>query len=877
VIQAVRYVFWAMAKLLLSLRYRVWIHGKEQLRGLHGTLVLPNHPAYMDPPLTFTSLWPALQPRPLLFEGNFQNPVLYPLMKLIRAVQVPDMERPSAKARARTEKAIAEVIEGLRKGENHMMWPSGYLWRDGQERLGGAQAVTEILRAVPEANIVLVRTRGLWGSMSSFAPTGERPHFLGCLGRGAAWLVANLLMLTPRRRIDITVERLDRSKLPELRRETLNPWLEQWYNAGGPEKPTFVPYHFLLGRRTFEFPSSAGPAQELSRVSAETRAEVNQILERKLRRKLTDAEQQPDMVLQQLGIDSLDRMDVTLQVEQRFGYSTDRSPANLGDLWLLGQGLAKKATAPPVPRSWFAEPSTAELPQIQGETIAEAFVTRALAHPGDVAVADNQAGALNYRRLLAGALALSRRFAALPGTKVGLLLPASAGCDVAFLALQLAGKVPVVLNWTTGPANLQHAVQLLELRHIATSNLFIDRLDEALVNAIKSTGAQFLCLEDIRAGIGRGEMLRTLLGVRFRPGWVRALVPKVSPEQPAVVLFTSGSEKAPKAVPLTHRNLLSNQRASLSVLGLTSKDSVLGFLPAFHSFGLSVTGLMPLLSGVRVVRYPDPTATATLARMVGTYRPTVLAGTPTFINGILEQAQTRPEQLQSLRLLFVGAEKCPQSLIDRCQKLVPKASLLEGYGITECSPVVSVNPPGANRPGSVGKPLPGVEVRVADMEELSNTLPANTRGMLLVSGPNVFPGYIGKDVESPFRELNGKRWYVTGDLAQLDVDGYIHLAGRLKRFLKVGGEMISLPALEEPFARLYPPTKEGPRVAVEGTETPRRLVLFTTEKISLSTANDLLHQEGFRGIMRLDEVRIMEALPTLGTGKIDTKSLRAML
>ena len=169
----VRFTLWAIFRLLISLRYRVRVHGLEQVRNFkEGTLILPNHVALMDPPLVFTSLWRALKPRPLVFEGNFQNLLFYPLMKLVRAVPLPDMERPRAKARARTELAIAEVIEGLRKGENHLLWPSGDLSRDGQERLGGAKAVGEILRAVPEANIVLVRTRGLWGSMTSFAPTG---------------------------------------------------------------------------------------------------------------------------------------------------------------------------------------------------------------------------------------------------------------------------------------------------------------------------------------------------------------------------------------------------------------------------------------------------------------------------------------------------------------------------------------------------------------------------------------------------------------------------------------------------------------------------------------------------------------------------------
>jgi long-chain-fatty-acid--[acyl-carrier-protein] ligase len=343
-----------------------------------------------------------------------------------------------------------------------------------------------------------------------------------------------------------------------------------------------------------------------------------------------------------------------------------------------------------------------------------------------------------------------------------------------------------------------------------------------------------------------------------------------------VILFTSGSEKAPKAVPLSHDNLLSNQRAMLSVLALTRKDAILGFLPAFHSFGLTTTGLLPLLTGIRVVRHPDPTAAATLARKTGAYRPTLLGGTPTFLNAILGRA--RPEQLTSLRFLFVGAEKCPPSVEEKCRSLVPGASLLEGYGITECGPAVTANRPSAYRTGTVGQPLPGTEVVCVD-PETEVPVPANRVGELWVHGPSVFPGYLAYDGEPPFRERDGRRWYVTGDLAEIDSEGFIRLRGRKKRFLKAGGEMISLPALEEPFARRYPPTEHGPRVAVEGieTESGRRIVLFCTEPIGLREAGTVLLEEGFRGVMRLDEVRRVAAIPVLGTGKTDYKTLRALI
>jgi long-chain-fatty-acid--[acyl-carrier-protein] ligase len=343
-----------------------------------------------------------------------------------------------------------------------------------------------------------------------------------------------------------------------------------------------------------------------------------------------------------------------------------------------------------------------------------------------------------------------------------------------------------------------------------------------------------------------------------------------------MILFTSGSEKAPKAVPLTHRNLLSNQRACLGALRLNRGDVVLGFLPAFHSFGLAVTSLLPLLAGIRVAHHPDPTAASTLARKVEAYRATVLAGTPTFVSAILGRART--EQLKSLRMICVGAEKCPETVMEKCRAVAPAALLLEGYGVTECSPVVAVNRPLANRPGTVGQPLPGVDVRVVD-PDTGEALPPHRMGELWVSGPSVFPGYLAHDESQPFRQRGGRRWYVTGDLAETDADGFIRLCGRSKRFLKAGGEMISLAALEEPFVRCYSPTELGRRVAVEGVETEegRYVVLFCTESLSLREANDLLHEEGFRGVMRLDDVCHLPQIPVLGTGKVDYKALRALV
>jgi long-chain-fatty-acid--[acyl-carrier-protein] ligase len=883
--RALRFVLWVFGRLFLSLRYRVRLHGSQQLRGLeHGTLILPNHPGLIDPVLLLTTFWPRLHPRPLMWEGGSPSLPFRLLMKLINAIPVPDLSQASTEGRARAEQAIARVVEALRRGENVLLWPAGRIERNGTEVIGGARAASEILRALPEAHVLLVRTRGVFGSSFSRAPTGKTPSLGGRLLAGIGYLFANKFVLMPRRHVDITLRRVNREELPELTREKLNPWLEAWYNAEGPEKPSFVPYHFLLGPRTFEFPPLRGMADiDLEQITPETKDAVAKILAAKLRRQPSDDLREPQITLDQLGMDSLDRMEVTLTVEQRFGFSGDQVPTAVGELWALAQGMVERAPPKPAPPEWFrtsAPPSPTPPPtrgggagvggppDILGDTIAEAFVARALACRKDVAAADDLAGVLTYERALVGAEIMARRFRQLPGANVGLLMPSSVGADLALLGLYLAGKLPVVLNWTTGPANLEHAARLMNLQHVVTSKAFIDR------TAIAVKGTQYVYLEEVGKGVGAWEKLRTLLGVKLFPGSVRARVPKPKPDDYAVVLFTSGSERAPKAVPLTHRNLLTDQRAGISVFGLTRADCALGFLPTFHSFGLSITTLLPLLAGIRVVHHPDPTDSGRLARKIGAYQVTILVGTPTFVTHIVERSE--PGELASLRLIVVGAEKCPPALIERCARAAPAATVLEGYGITECAPVVSVNRPDDNRPGSLGQPLPGVEVRVVDLETDAD-LPAGKLGMLLVSGPTVFPGYIGFDGPSPFRERDGKRWYVTGDLASLDGDGFIHFGARLKRFIKAGGEMISLPALEEPLAKRYPATDRGPRVAVEGVEESgggRRIVLFTTEAVDVDEANRLLWEEGFRGPWRLDEVRRVQAIPVLGTGKTDYKVLR---
>src|SRR6185437_11391440 len=409
-----RYFLWAITRLFVSLRYRIRVEGLNQIRGLKGpVLVLPNHPGLVDPLLVLGAVWPSLRPRPMVYEGNFTNPFMYLLMKLLNAVRVPALDQASAKARSRAQQAVEIVIDGLRNGDNYILWPSGRIQHAGIERLGGARALADILQAVPQTTVVLVRTRGLWGSMFGYAQTGEHPNLIGRYAAGLGWLLSNLLVFMPRRSVSVTIERIERSRLPELRRETLNPWFEAWYNVGdAPEMPTYVPYHFAFGRRTFEFPKLAGLAEiEIGQVKPEVREAVAHIVADKLGRPLTEEEEKPETTFDQLGLDSLDRMELNLRVEQQYGFTSEQVPATLGQLWALAQGLVKKGPPKPPPPAWFTPSSSDGPAENLGDTIAEAFIARAQHNPRDVVATDDMAGVVNYERLLTAALAMSRRFA----------------------------------------------------------------------------------------------------------------------------------------------------------------------------------------------------------------------------------------------------------------------------------------------------------------------------------------------------------------------------------------------------------------------------------------------------------------------------------
>ncbi len=273
-----------VARWALHRRYTVQVVGLEKLQGLRGpTLVLPNHPGYIDPPLVWSHVRLTQAVRPVATTSMYRKPLLRPLMRLLQALEVPDLSEHSLSARDRTLAMIDAVVAGLERGECFLIYPSGHVVHNGREEVGAARTAAEVLARCPQANVVLVRTRGLWGSMFTYARTGQAPSLPQCALRGLAWMAANLVVFAPRRRVVITVEQVERDRLPAAKRETLNPFLEAWYNQEGPETPVFVPYHAWFGPRQYTFPAAGeSAAADQGQVRRATIEAVAELLEERL-------------------------------------------------------------------------------------------------------------------------------------------------------------------------------------------------------------------------------------------------------------------------------------------------------------------------------------------------------------------------------------------------------------------------------------------------------------------------------------------------------------------------------------------------------------------------------------------------------------------
>ena len=502
-------------------------------------------------------------------------------------------------------------------------------------------------------------------------------------------------------------------------------------------------------------------------------------------------------------------------------------------------------------------------------TIPEAILATARARPKHVVLEDVGAS-LNYRRLLAGASLLGEQFARrIPAAqrRVGVLLPNVNGMPVSLLGLWLVGKIPALLNYSTGSVVMLTCCQLAGVKQVITSRAFIEKARLKL-EPLTGAGVELIYLEDVRAKITGLNRLRTLLGVRFAPGSI--LVEKPSTDDTAAILFTSGSEGIPKGVELTHLNLLANIRQMLAVCDLQDWDRFFNAMPIFHSFGLTIGTLLPLVRGCNVTLYPSPLHYRVIPTAFYHRDATIMLATNTFLNGYARKANAL--DWRSLRYMFAAAEKLQEATSSMWAQRFG-VRVLEGFGATECSPAVTGNTPLRSKHGSAGMFLPGMEYMLEPVEGVPEG------GRLFVRGPNVMRGYLNADANAAFLKLGG--WYDTGDIAKVDEEGFVFILGRLKRFAKISGEMVSLTAVEEALAGAFP--QYGLRFQVAVVSKPDvdkgeiLIAVANDAKLQLDEIRAVLRAKGLPNICAPREVKFIREIPKLGTGKVNHRELQKLM
>lgn len=474
----------------------------------------------------------------------------------------------------------------------------------------------------------------------------------------------------------------------------------------------------------------------------------------------------------------------------------------------------------------------------------------------------------SYNDLLKMALILGRQIERIsqPGEKVGLLLPNLVPTIGLIFGLTARKRVPAMLNYTAGTDAMQAACTAAEVKTVVTSRAFVEqaKLADKLAGL---QGIELLYLEDIRERIGFADKLWLLLWALRFP---RAFELHASPEEAAVVLFTSGSEGKPKGVVLPHRAILANIAQIRAVIDFSVDDKVLNALPIFHSFGLTAGALLPVLTGANLFLYPSPLHYRVIPEVAYDRNCTVLFGTSTFLGNYAKFAH--PYDFYRLRYVVAGAEKLSEAVRNQWFEKFG-VRIFEGYGATETAPVLAVNTPMAYRTGTVGNLLPGIEHKLVPVPGIDNG------GILHVRGPNVMAGYLRAEqpgVLQPPTSTAGDGWYETGDVVDIDDEGFVRIVGRVKRFAKIAGEMVSLEVVEK-LAVATAPEKPHAVSSQPDESKGEALVLFTTDP---ALSRDMLaakaRELGLPELAVPRKIKLVEALPLLGTGKLDYVTLKSM-
>ena len=498
-------------------------------------------------------------------------------------------------------------------------------------------------------------------------------------------------------------------------------------------------------------------------------------------------------------------------------------------------------------------------------SLFEAFLSACKTNgPNTPILTDGDGHVFTYGQLRQAAFAISAPLKARTENNetIGILLPTGAGAVIALLSIHAAGRVPAMLNFSAGLKNLKSAARIAPLKAIVTSRKFIKLAGLEKLTQQLSEEVTLLYLEDLREEIGLKGKFRAVLG----PLLPTLFTQMRDPNAAGVVLFTSGTEGTPKGVVLTHSNILANVEQIEQHVQLEPTDIFFNPLPTFHCYGLTAGTLWPILSGHRVVLHPSPLQIKTIAKRIFKTKSTVLFATDTFLKQYMRASADGG--LNSLRIAVCGAER----VRDETRKIAWEKfnfEVLEGYGVTECAPVLAANQPGDIRSGTIGRMLPGIDARLEPVDGIEDA------GQLWVRGPNIMKGYISDDKPGHVVPLEGG-WYDTGDIVSIDKEGYFVIRGRAKRFAKIGGEMVSLGVAENCAAALWPDYMHAAAI-VPDPKKGERIILLTDHPDPKH--HELLAWAQAHGVAEISvpkKILTTPVLPVLGAGKLDYVAITKM-
>jgi Acyl-CoA synthetases (AMP-forming)/AMP-acid ligases II len=873
----------ALARVFLSLRYKVEVKGAEVLKTSSPLFILPNHQALIDPFIIIAQVYKQTTVIPVITAGYYDIPLVKYILKEWGAVRVSDLESGSRNTNVLNEISTA-VNGGFAMGKNIILYPSGQIAGQGYEKIFNKKSAHNIVSGMPEdVHVIGVRINGLWGSVWSKAWTGKSQNFVLLLFKALFYILANLILFLPRRKVTVEFADLTAPAKANAKegRQAFNSGLEEYYNRNGVETPLFLKHYFYGPQLNRTLPAAiAGSVDEkigealptdVENIPAEVLEKVKVIVAKILSINVTQINPASYLIMD-LGADSLSLVEIVSEVENQFpSFSSPEinDIKTIGDLCLVAMGQFSSEAD--------LKPSNLDRPLSRsGRITVDAdknifwqFLDSFTEHPNDPFTYDAMLGSTDKKAFLLKACVVSQHLKKrVKGQHVGIMLPATQSATLLVIATYMAGKIPVMLNWTVGKKVLEHCMETAGVEVILSASTFISKVEELLPESIKS---KLLFLDKEAPNIALSTKLKGVLISKFP----KAFLPYKKLDETAVILFTSGSEAMPKAVPLTHRNITGDLNGVFRMLEIDSNLTFLSFLPPFHSFGFTILTALPLMSGVKVAYTPNPTDAREVLKILKHTKANILLGTPGFLKLLMGVGSAY--YFKTIRLVISGAEAMTPVIKEQFDRLTTDAHLIEGYGITECAPIISANLLEKQKMNSVGKILPDVECIILNLNT-GQRCQSGDAGMIYVRGANVFSGYLGSDVASPFEEIDGKMYYKTGDLGYLDEEDFLYITGRLKRFIKIAGEMISLPFIENILLEKYG-EEERQVLAVEGSDktVPPQIVLFTAIPIEMNEANDFLMSRGVAPIAKIKNIIQLEEIPLLGTGKTDYKVLRGMI